>query len=280
MFGLNGLSDCRIGKLEDWKIWVRSWKVVRLESDYSSLKHPKITDNYLINNLLVKQPKESLVLKKISSNSINQLLNFLYMKSHRLLLILFFFAFTPIFTNAQEKPKLQYTVGLGSSIDGMNDLYGLNFSNELNVRLGKRTSFNTSLSFYQSLGSYNEKTLPTYSSGKNEEQSSGIFITPSFKYDIIQRPSGFNLAFSAGPSLQLGGETFIRSDPFSSETTSTAYITNKYQRVGLFMELEAEWNSKNPNRKNVVSLSAFGANNAMPWYLNATYKMRFKVGKK
>ncbi|MFC5624176.1 hypothetical protein [Algoriphagus winogradskyi] len=202
------------------------------------------------------------------------------MKSHRLLLILFFFAFTPIFTNAQEKPKLQYTVGLGSSIDGMNDLYGLNFSNELNVRLGKRTSFNTSLSFYQSLGSYNEKTLPTYSSGKNEEQSSGIFITPSFKYDIIQRPSGFNLAFSAGPSLQLGGETFIRSDPFSSETTSTAYITNKYQRVGLFMELEAEWNSKNPNRKNVVSLSAFGANNAMPWYLNATYKMRFKVGKK
>ena len=59
----------------------------------------------------------------------------------------------------------------------------------------------------------------------------------------------------------------------------TTYIINKYHRVGLFVELEAEWKSKNPNRKNAVSLSAFGADNALPWYLNATYKLRFKVGK-
>ena len=200
------------------------------------------------------------------------------MKSKHLLIILSFVCLFPIVSFAQEKPKLQYTVGFGSSIDGMNDLYGLNFTNELNVRLGKRTSFNAGFSFYQSLGSYNEKTLPEYSNGKNNEQSSGIFITPSFKYDIIQRPSGFNLAFSAGPSLQLGGETFIRS--FYSGLPTSNYIVNKYQRVGLMIELEAEWNSKNPNRKNAVSLSAFGADNSIPWYLNATYKMRFKVGKK
>ena len=201
------------------------------------------------------------------------------MKAHRLLLLLIFCSLLSLSSFAQVQPKLQYTVGFGSSIDGMNLLYGLNFSNELNVKLGKRTSFNAGVSFYQSLGSYEERTLPPFSEGKNKEQSSGIFITPLFKYDIIQRPSGFNLAFSAGPSLQLGGETFIRSDPFL-ETPSTTYFTNKYQRVGLFMELEAEWKSKNPNRKNAVSISAFGANNAMPWYLNATYKMRFKVGKK
>lgn len=201
------------------------------------------------------------------------------MKTKQLLTMLSFVCLMPLASFAQEKPKLQYTVGFGSSIDGMNDLYGLNFSNELNVRLGKRTSFNAGLSFYQSLGSYNEKTLPEFSNGKNNEQSSGIFITPSFKYDIIQRPSGFNLAFSAGPSLQLGGETFIRSSYFT-DGPATSYYVNKYQRVGLMIELEAEWNSKNPNRKNAVSLSAFGANNTMPWYLNATYKMRFKVGKK
>ncbi|WP_339863900.1 hypothetical protein [uncultured Algoriphagus sp.] len=200
------------------------------------------------------------------------------MKTHRLLLILLIFALAPIISHAQVKPKLQYTVGLGSSIDGMNDLYGINFSNELNVRLGKRTSFNAGLSFYQSLGSYNEKILPEYSNGKNNEQSSGIFITPSLKYDIIQRPSGFNLAFSAGPSLQLGGGSFIRS--FYSGQPVSNYIVNKYQRIGLIIELEAEWNSKNPNRKNAVSISAFGADNSIPWYLNATYKMRFKVGKK
>ncbi|WP_057937668.1 hypothetical protein [Algoriphagus resistens] len=200
------------------------------------------------------------------------------MKTNRLLLILSLVCLLPFALSAQEKPKLQYTVGFGSSIDGMNDLYGLNFSNELNVRLGKRTSFNAGLLFYQSLGSYNEKILPEYSNGKNNEQSSGIFITPSFKYDIIQRPSGFNLAFSAGPSLQLGGESFIRS--FYTGTPTSNYIVNKYQRVGLMIELEAQWNSKNPNRKNAISLSAYGAENAMPWYLNATYKMRYKVGKK
>ena len=200
------------------------------------------------------------------------------MNVHRLLLLLIFCSLLSLSSFAQERPKFQYTVGFGSSIDGMNDLYGLNFTNELNVRLGKRTSFNAGFSFYQSLGSYNEKMLPEFSNGKNNEQSSGIFITPSLKYDIIQRPSGFKLAFSAGPSLQLGGETFIRS--FYTGQAVSNYIVNKYQRVGLMIELEAEWNSKNPNRKNAVSLSAFGAENAIPWYLNATYKMRFKIGKK
>ncbi len=199
------------------------------------------------------------------------------MKTNRILLLLFFSSFLSLSSFAQEKPKLQYTVGLGSSIDGMNLLYGLNFTNELNVRLGKRTSFNAGLTFYQSLGSYDEKTLPEYSNGKNNEQSSGIFITPSFKYDIIQSPSGFNLAFSAGPSLQLGGESFIRS--YFTDVPTNQYIVNKYHRIGLFVELEAEWNSKNPNRKNAVSLSAFGADNAIPWYAHATYKMRFKLGK-
>ncbi|MDR7131742.1 hypothetical protein J2X69_004107 [Algoriphagus sp. 4150] len=200
------------------------------------------------------------------------------MKTNLLFLILFFVSLFPIASYAQEEPKLQYTVGFGSSIDGMNLLWGLNFSNELNVRLGKRTSFNAGLSFYQSLGSLEEETLPIYSNGKNNEQSSGIFITPSFKYDIVQRPSGFKLAFSAGPSLQLGGESVIRG--YFSEVPTKTYVTNKYQRIGLFMELEAEWNSKNPNRKNAVSLSAFGADSSMPWYLNATYKMRFKLGNK
>lgn len=198
------------------------------------------------------------------------------MKTHRLLLILLFCSLLPLATYAQVKPKLQYTVGFGSSIDMNSMLYGLNFSNELNVGIGKRTSFNAGLSFYQSLGNLEEKTLPAGSDGKNKEQSSGLFFTPTLKYDLIQRPSGFILAFAAGPSLQLGGESVIHS--YYSETP-TKYAINKYQRIGLFMELEAEWNSKNPNRKNAASLSAFTADNGL-WYINATYKVRFNLGKK
>ncbi|MBN7815597.1 hypothetical protein [Algoriphagus pacificus] len=201
------------------------------------------------------------------------------MKTKRLLLIISFLALLPLLSFAQEKPKLQYAVGFGLSHDSMNLLYGLNFTNELNFGLGKRTSLNAGLTFYQSLGNYEKSSL--LMGQKSKEQYSGIFITPSFKYDIIQSKSGFNLAIAAGPSLQLGGETFLfNAYPYGSESPYPTYVTNKYQRVGLFLELEAEWNSKNPNRRNAVSLSAFGANNAMPWYLHATYKVRFKLGKK
>ena len=200
------------------------------------------------------------------------------MKTKRILLIISFLALLPLLSSAQEKPKLQYTAGFGLSHDSMNLLYGLNFTNELNFGLGKRTSFNAGLTFYQSLGNYEKSSL--LMGQKSKEQSSGIFITPSFKYDIIQSKSEFNLAIAAGPSLQLGGETFLRGMSYGTEIPEYEYYVNKYHRIGLMLELEAEWNSKNPNRRNAVSLSAFGANNAMPWYLHATYKVRFKLGKK
>ncbi|WBL44227.1 hypothetical protein PBT90_05940 [Algoriphagus halophytocola] len=199
------------------------------------------------------------------------------MKAFLFSLSLLFLSTFPLISQGQEKPKKTYTLGVGSSIDGMNHLYGINVSNEFSWRLGKRMSFNAGLSYYQSLGSYKESRLEL--GQKNQEQSSGLFITPSLKYDLIQKPSGFNLSIAAGPSLQLGGETFLYNPNFDGTLPDyPTYVTNKFQRVGLHFELEAAWNSKNPNRKNAVSLSAFGANNAMPWYLHATYKIRLKLG--
>jgi hypothetical protein len=199
------------------------------------------------------------------------------MKTNQLFFILFFLIAIPVVSFGQEKPKLQYTIGFGPSVDLNNMLWGVNFSNELNVRLRKRTSFNAGLSFYQSLGSLEKKLLPPASDGKNREQSSGIFITPSLKYDIIQRPSGFKLSFAAGPSLQLGGDTFLPA--YFTGVPPSDYVINKYQRIGVFAELETEWNSKNPNVKNAASISAFTADNGL-FYLNAAYKVRFNLGKK
>lgn len=199
------------------------------------------------------------------------------MKTNQLFLLLFLFSFLPLVAVAQEKPKLQYTIGFGPSVDLNNMLWGVNFSNELNVRLSKRTSFNAGLSFYQSLGSLKEKLLPPDSDGKSREQSSGIFITPSIKYHIIERPSGFKLSFAAGPSLQLGGDTFLPA--YFTGIPPSDYVINKYQRIGVFAELETEWNSKNPNIKNAASISAFTADNGL-FYVNAAYKVRFNLRKK
>ena len=199
------------------------------------------------------------------------------MKTTQLFLVTFLFVAFPFMAQGQDKPKLQYTIGLGSTLDRTNTLWGVSFANELNINLRKRTSFNLGLSFYQSLVSTSPISLPEESNGKNKDQSSGLFISPTFKYDILQRPSGFKLAFALGPSLQLGGDAYL---PLSyTGAPAQPYTVNKYQRLGVTTELEAEWKSKNPNVKNAASISAFGADKTFLWYVNLTYKVRFGLGK-
>ncbi|GAB2488893.1 hypothetical protein GCM10027164_17690 [Algoriphagus taiwanensis] len=85
------------------------------------------------------------------------------------------------------------------------------------------------------------------------------------------------MAFAIGPSLQLGGDTF--QPLYFTGAPTQPYTVNKYQRLGLLAELEAEWKSKNPNIKNAVSISAYGVGEIFPWYFNLTYKLRFGLGK-
>lgn len=201
------------------------------------------------------------------------------MQKFRFILAILFLTMIHVASIGQVRPKLQYSIGAGASYDGNVGLWGVNFSNELNVSLGKRTSFNTNLTFYQSLGSTRDQTMPQNEYGK--DQSSGIFITPTLKYDIIQRESGFKLAFAIGPSLQLGGDAYAANiNFFNPDEPNFVYFGNKYQRVGLMTELEAEWKSKNPNIRNAFSISAYGTHYYIPWYINATYKVRFNLGKK
>lgn len=78
------------------------------------------------------------------------------------------------------QPKLQYAIGGGATIDGTNLLWGLNMSNELNYRLGKRTSLNAGLSFYQSLGNLENRAVNVFA--ESIDQSSGIFY---LRYSIF-----------------------------------------------------------------------------------------------
>ncbi|EMS34449.1 hypothetical protein C943_03668 [Mariniradius saccharolyticus AK6] len=202
------------------------------------------------------------------------------MKTNLRFLLLFFLGFAPIVSSAQtEKPKFQYSIGGGVSVDRSNKLWGLNMTNEVNYRLGKRTSLNAGISFYQSLGNLENKEV--FPGQKSMDQSSGIFITPMLKYDILQRDSGFKLAFAAGPSLQLGGQSILFDYDYTDPENPDSFILhNKYQRIGLMMELEAEWKTKNPNIRNAASISAYGADNDFPLFINVNYKLRFNFGKK
>ena len=102
------------------------------------------------------------------------------MKTNRLFLIVFLFIGVQAIAFGQDNPKFQYSIGAGGTHDGNNMLYGVNFTNELNYRLGKRTSLNLGLMFYQSLGSFRDyKFAPGQ---RNIDNSSGFFITPALKY--------------------------------------------------------------------------------------------------
>jgi hypothetical protein len=248
------------------------------------LKDSKIgkLENYgfqCFNNVLVKKTEEFSSLKNSFGCLAHRNINTLAMKTNQLFLVILLFTLVNAASFAQVGPKLQYSVGFGPAFDTNVELWGINFSNELNVSLGKRTSFNTNLTFYQSLGSTRAQTIPQNEYDK--DQSSGIFITPALKYDIIQRESGFKLALAMGPSLQFGGDAYARNiNFFNPDKPNFVYFGNKYQRVGLMTELEAEWKSKNPNIRNAASISAYGTHYYIPWYINFAYKVRFGIGKK
>jgi hypothetical protein len=202
------------------------------------------------------------------------------MKTNQLLLTIILFIGICSASFGQVRPKLQYSIGTGFSHDGNNMLYGVNFSNELNYRLGKRSSINLGLMFYQSLGQLREyKFAPNQ---RNVDHSSGFFITPAFKYDIMQRPSGFKLSFSAGPTLQLGGEGYLSNINYFNPDAGPEVVSfiDSYQRIGIFAELEAEWKTKNDHVKNAASISVTGFDEYLRWYVHASYKIRFGLGKK
>lgn len=200
------------------------------------------------------------------------------MKTKGLILAIFLLTLVHAASFAQVRPKLQYSVGFGPSFDNNVGLWGVNFTNELNYNVGKRISLNAGLTFYQSLGNLeNNEVFPGQNS---KDQSSGIFLNYMLKYDIVQRKSGFKLAFAMGPSLQFGGESFLYNYNLPNPEPAYTYAVNKYQRLGIMAELEAEWKTKNPNVKNAASISAYGADKTFPWYINLTYKVRFGIGKK
>ena len=83
---------------------------------------------------------------------------------------------------SQENKNLIYNVGIGPAIDGNIGLFGINLSNELSFALGKKTSLNPSLTYYQSIKSFDNYDDPKF----GQDNSSGLFTNVTFKYDVLK----------------------------------------------------------------------------------------------
>jgi hypothetical protein len=198
-----------------------------------------------------------------------------FMKTNQLLLAIFLLTLVHAASFAQEKEKPKFTFGAGPAIDHNLALWGVNIVNEVDLSLSRRFTFTPSLTFYHSIGSIDfdhpNKGL------KKQDFSSGIFINPKLKYDIIKGKNGFNFSFAAAPSLQIGSHAFVANINSSNpETPEWMRFPSKLNRLGLLIELEAEWNTKNPNINQAVGFSFSGYDLYMPWYIMATYKVKIK----
>lgn len=188
-------------------------------------------------------------------------------------LITFFLHGTSVF--AQKEEKLTYYVGVGPTIDGNGGLLGINVNNELSFKLGKRTSVNPSLTFYQSIKYWNEDN-----SNKNDN-SSGLFTNVTFKYDVFKTINDFRVSLAFGPSFQIGSEngyggSYLVYDDFGNYYNQILNV-KRYIRLGYTQQIAFDWKSKNENRRNsaIVSMSSFDG--YWPWYLMATYRIGFKL---
>lgn len=194
--------------------------------------------------------------------------------SIRLTLFLFFVSFASF---AQQKEKLTYYVGIGPAIDGNIGLYGLNFSNELSFGLGKSMSLNPSVTYYQSIKSFDNFDDPNF----GQDNSSGLFTNVTFKYDLWKTKNDFRISLALGPSFQIGSENstdgaFLRYDEAGSYY-EYMYSIERFARLGYTQQIVFDWKSKNENRRNSALISMSSFSGYWPWYLMATYRMGFKL---
>jgi hypothetical protein len=199
------------------------------------------------------------------------------MKKSLLLSFVLFTYFLQLSAFAQDYEKLTYYVGIGPAIDGNIGLYGVNVSNELSFGLSEKISLNPSLTYYQSIKSFDNYDEAAF----EQDNSSGLFTNVTIKYDVLKTKNDFKISLAFGPSFQIGGEnsyggSFLRFDGFENYYENI-FTVERFARLGYTQQIAFDWKSKNENRRNsaVVSMSSFGG--YWPWYLMATYRIGFKL---
>ena len=191
--------------------------------------------------------------------------------------VLFLIAFVFLFGQnlfAQTDDKLTYFVGVGPAIDGNIGMWGINFSNELSFKVGKRGSINPSLTFYHSIGSFDNYE----DSHRNEDNSSGLFTSATIGYNLLKTKNDFKISVAIGPSFQLGSENALAGIYYDeNDVPDYRYQIEKYNRLGITQQITFDWATKNENRVNSAMISMTSFEGYWPWYLMATYRIGFKL---
>ena len=183
------------------------------------------------------------------------------------LAILMGLIFNQAFTQNKFGDKI-YSVGLGFGNENNVGNYGLYFSNDLRFYLTNRLSVNPRVSFFQSLGSIEPEKHYGYRS------HSGIFFDLGANISLITNNS-HDLSFSAGPSFQMGNETFSSGITVRNEVlVDEGFETITLRRLGFYCDLEFSFPVLNQIHSIGLRSSYFGI---YPEFLGITYKIGIKL---
>jgi hypothetical protein len=140
--------------------------------------------------------------------------------------------------------------------------------------VGKRGSINPSLTFYQSISSFDKFEDPN----RNQDNSSGMFTNATIGYNLLKTKNDFKISVTIGPSFQLGSQNTLGSIYYDeNEVPDYRYQIEKYNRLGITQQITFDWASKNENRENSAMISMTSFEGYWPWYLMATYRIGFKL---
>jgi hypothetical protein len=194
------------------------------------------------------------------------------------IVLLIFLAFITVFAKAQEKEgELIYHVGAGPAIEGNHGMWGLNISNELSYFVHDRISINPSITFFNTIASFDHE--PKVEKEYRQDHMSSLFTNVKLQIDLLKTSNDFRVGVAAGPTFQLGGSSYHRgfTTNESRELVSLGYEVEKHVRLGYITQVTFDWKNPNPNRRSSILVSMSSFDGYWPYYLMATYRLGFNL---
>jgi hypothetical protein len=181
------------------------------------------------------------------------------------LLLTFLFAMN---VNGQQPAKDKiYSIGIGFGNENNVSNYGILFTNDLKLELLNRFYLNPRVGFFQSTGSLEHADQFGYRS------HSGLFLDCGISYAFVKKQN-FEITLNAGPSYEIGSETFLRSASIhNDEFINVVYENNQLSRLGAYADIEFSWMIKNVVNTIGIKTNAYGF---YPEYVGIIYKIGLK----
>ncbi len=167
---------------------------------------------------------------------------------------------------SQDKAdNILYSVGIGFGNENNVSNYGIFFTNDIKIEIAERLSLNPRVSFFQSLGSIESEGYRSHS---------GIFLETGLSYSI-KKNGKVELSVNAGPSLEIGDETYSSLRRYEDGVlVEERFGNNMLKQFGFYGDFEISWKRDRCLKTIGLRTNYYGI---YPEFLGIVYKIGFNL---